>query len=124
MRDPFLSAFLPMLAAGLNQSGAEALTPCGCPPGACLGLDGDDEASNDPTFVIIIDTIGDIMSEPEMDAGAAGFDPDSFELTDEAQEELERQDDRAQVEHLGTIIDNMVHIVGMYTALIQDKVEG
>jgi hypothetical protein len=120
MTDPYLSVFV---AAGLNHSGTDASSPCDRAPGACLGLN-DDEAPSNPDFVV--ETIGDITPEQEIETGAsaAGFDSGCFEVTEEGEEELERRDNRVQVEHLGKIIDNMVHIVGMYTALLQDKVEG
>jgi hypothetical protein len=125
MRDPYLASVLPFLLSELAQRGAEEPAPCDCPPGVWLGLN-NDEASDDPDFIIIIDTLSDIMSErPDvLDAGPAGFDEDQFELTEEGQEELERQENRAEVEHLGKIIDSMVNIVGLYTVMVQEKVEG
>jgi hypothetical protein len=132
MRDQHLHTILPFLADDLAKRGGIEILPCTCPPGGpCLGSE--DEASNDPDFVIIIDTLGQAMAEPSwrdldttQDSGLAGLGEfaGSLFVTEEEEEELERQENRDAVSQLGGIIDNMVYIVGMYTSLVQKTVEG
>jgi hypothetical protein len=119
MRDPFLNIVLPFLADEMSKKGVE-IDPCTCPTdGPCLGTE------DGPEAMLVIQAMNDDFG---FDPAAAGFVmpdyTDDFELTDEGAEELERQDNRDAVAHLGGIIDNMVYIVGMYTALVQNKVEG
>jgi hypothetical protein len=121
MRDLSPLTVMPFLADEPAQRGGVEIIPCSCPEGGpCLGLK-DAPSSLDPDFVIIVNSVGDAMAEPSFDPGMAGFEP-SFFVTEEGLEEMEREEDRAQVEQLGEIIDNMVYIVGMYTGLVQDKV--
>ncbi|WP_316207503.1 hypothetical protein [Bradyrhizobium sp. SZCCHNR3118] len=143
MRDPFLNVVLPFLADELAKRGE---TPdCSCPSdGPCLG----DE--NQPNIILVIQAMNADEDEGGFDPGSMGFmpfpgfttdqlldDPDDLDDEDEVEDfedgefvitaegiaELERQQKREAVEHLGKLIDNMVYIVGMYTSLVQGQVE-
>ena len=124
MRDPFLNIALPFLADELAAKDGVEVEPCSCPTdGPCLGLEDGLEV------ILVIQAMNDDAGDP----GPAGIDfeppyhdsfDDEFELTGEGQEEVERLENRDAVADLGKIIDNMVYVVGMYTALVQNKVEG
>jgi hypothetical protein len=125
MRDKNLKTILPFLADDLVlRNGGLEILPCTCPPGGpCLGIE---DEPPDPDFVIVVNSVGEAMSEPswrDLDAGPDGFEPEFF-VTEEGAEELERQDNRDAVANLGQIVDNMVYIVGMYTGLVQQTDEG
>ena len=130
MRDPFLNTSLPFLANELAAKGGIDIF-CTCPPdGPCFGTE------DEPVTIVFIQALND--DEDDNGSGPADlpndddldddFDADEdgeefeFELTEEGQAELERVENREEVASLGKTIDNMVYIVGMYTALVQNKV--
>lgn len=128
MRDPFLNTILPFLANDLAARGRIEIIPCTCPPGGpCLGTE------DEPVTLVFIEALNDDEddngSAPAAEPGDDEFDEDfddeedfEFELTPEGIAEIEREQDRQEVAHLGKIIDNMVYIVGMHAALVQNKV--
>lgn len=131
MRDPFITTVLPFLADDLAARGGIEIIPCTCPTnGPCLGTEDDL-----PEIILVFQPVNededDNGSGPADLPGDEDFDDDldndeddefEFELTDEAIAEIEREQDRQEVAHLGKIIDNMVYIVGMHAALVQNKV--
>jgi hypothetical protein len=130
MRHPFTTV-LPFLADELAAKAGIEIIPCTCPAGGpCLGLE------DEPVATIMIFTAE--SDEDDNEGGASGLldDPEDldddldndeddnfeFELTPEGMAEIEREQDRQDVSHLGKIVDNMVYVVGMYSALVQNKV--
>lgn len=132
MRDPFLNTILPFLANDLAARGGIEIIPCTCPAGGpCLGTEDDVEAEAIRTILVF----GLSNDDDDSNSGPAAHLSDEddlddlddeeefeFELTPEGIAEIEREQDRQDVAHLGKIVDNMVYIVGMYSALVQHKV--
>jgi hypothetical protein len=123
---------LPFLADELAAKAGIEIIPCTCPAGGpCLGLE------DEPVATILIFSVD--SDEDDNDGGPSDpmgdehdFDDDlddddddedfTFQLTPEGIAEIEREQDRQEVSHLGKVVDNMVYITGMYAALVQNKV--
>jgi hypothetical protein len=130
MRHQFTTV-LPFLADELAAKAGIEIIPCTCPAGGpCLGLE------DEPVATILIFTAD--SDEDDNEGGPSGLldDPEDldddldndeddnfeFQLTPEGIAEIEREQDRQEVSHLGKVVDNMVYITGMYAALVQNKV--
>ncbi|WLB04137.1 hypothetical protein [Bradyrhizobium elkanii] len=126
MRDPFFTTVLPFLADELAARGGIQIADCNCPAGGpCLGLE------DEPDAIVIIQA----MNDDDFDDGSGAAEPpynpfdDNFDddfdddvISEDELAAIEREENRQAVDHLGGVIDNMVYIVGMYTALVQNKV--
>ncbi|WFU52205.1 hypothetical protein QA639_21090 [Bradyrhizobium pachyrhizi] len=126
-----LSFPFPLLADQIAARGGIEIADYNCPPGGpCLGLE---DGPGIPDAIVFIQAMN---SDDDFDNGSGAAEPpyhpsfdDEFDndhdddvLSDDEMKEIEREENRETVDHLGGIIDNMVYIVGMYTSLVQNKV--
>ena len=94
-----------------------------------------DQVEDEPVTIIFISALNEdeddngsgpadqpLSDEDDLDDDLDDDEDFEFELTPEGIAEIEREQDRQDVAHLGKIVDNMVYIVGMYSALVQNKV--